>query len=119
MAIILVCDDVQTDRELMGSVVQSTGHVPEYAVDGEDAFNKATRIKPALILMDVVMPKENGFSACRKLKKEPSTANIPVVLVTSKSSSTDKFWGERQGADAYVVKPFSPAELAKVIKKFV
>lgn len=119
MAIVLVCDDMQTDRELMGGVVQSTGHVPEYATDGEEAFTKATKIKPSLILLDVVMPKENGFSTCRRLKKDPATSSIPVVLVTSKSSSTDKFWGERQGADAYIVKPFSPAELAKVIKKFV
>jgi twitching motility two-component system response regulator PilH len=117
--IILVVDDVQTDRELMGKVVSSTGNTPEYAVDGEEAMTKAKASKPALILLDVVMPVLDGFATCRKLKKDPDTAQIPVVLVTSKSSDTDKFWGEKQGADGYIVKPFTPDDLSKMIRKYV
>jgi twitching motility two-component system response regulator PilH len=117
--IILVVDDQQTDRDLMGKVVSSTGNTPEYAGDGEEAVAKAKSSKPALILLDVVMPKQDGFATCRKLKKDPDTAGIPIVLVTSKNTDTDKFWGEKQGADGYIVKPFSPDDLGKMIRKFV
>ena len=74
MPIILVVDDVQTDRELMGKVVSSTGNTPEYAADGEEAVDKAKASKPALILLDVVMPKQDGFATCRNLKKDALTA---------------------------------------------
>jgi CheY-like chemotaxis protein len=119
MATILVVDDVQTDRELIGKVVTATGHIPEYASDGEEAITKAKAVKPALILLDVVMPKQDGFATCRKLKKDPETAAIPVVLVTSKSGETDKFWGEKQGASDFIVKPFTPEDLSKAIRRFV
>ena len=115
MPIILVVDDVQTDRELIGKVVSSTGNTPEYASDGEEAVAKAKATKPSLILLDVVMPKQDGFATCRKLKKDADTAGIPVVLVTSKNTDTDKFWGEKQGADGYIVKPFSPEELIDTV----
>jgi twitching motility two-component system response regulator PilH len=116
---ILVVDDVQTDRELIGKVVSSTGNHPEYAADGEEAFDKANALKPALVLLDVVMPRQDGFATCRKLKKDADTGKIPVVLVTSKNTETDRFWAEKQGADGFIVKPFSPDELSKVIRKFV
>jgi twitching motility two-component system response regulator PilH len=116
---ILVVDDVQTDRELIGKVVQATGHHPEYAADGDEAFDKAKSLKPALVLLDVVMPKQDGFATCRKLKKDPDTAQIPVVLVTSKNTDTDRFWAEKQGSNGFIVKPFTPDELSRVIRKFV
>lgn len=65
------------------------------------------------------MPKQDGFATCRNLKKDPLTEKIPVVLVTQKNTETDRFWGEKQGAAAFISKPFSPDEMAKVIKKFV
>ena len=119
MRTILVVDDVQTDRELIGKVVTVTGHHPEYAADGEEALQKARALTPALILLDVVMPKQDGFATCRNLKKDPLTANIPVVFVTQKSTETDRFWGEKQGAAGFIAKPFSPDEMAAVIRKFV
>jgi CheY-like chemotaxis protein len=119
MATILVVDDVQTDRELIGKVVSTAGHHPEYASDGDEAVQKARSILPALILLDVVMPKQDGFATCRNLKKDPLTDKIPVVLVTQKNTETDRFWGEKQGAAAFISKPFSPDEMATVIKKFV
>jgi CheY-like chemotaxis protein len=119
MRTILVVDDVQTDRELIGKVVTATGNHPEYAADGDEAVQKARALAPALILLDVVMPKQDGFATCRTLKKDPLTAEIPVVLVTQKSTETDRFWGEKQGAAALIAKPFSPDEMASVIKKFV
>jgi twitching motility two-component system response regulator PilH len=119
MPTILVVDDVQTDRELIGKVVSSTGHHPEYAADGDEALVKARALKPALILLDVVMPKQDGFATCRSLKKDPETAEIPVVFVTQKNTETDRFWGEKQGAAAFIAKPFTPDEMAGVIRKFV
>ncbi|MFO0744409.1 MAG: response regulator [Myxococcota bacterium] len=118
MATILIVDDVQTDRELIGKVVMSAGHKPVYADDGADAVAAATTHKPALIFLDVVMPKMNGFNACRDLKKNPATAGIPVCLVTSKGTDSDKFWGKKQGADDHIVKPFTPASLSAVITRY-
>src|ERR1043166_6364201 len=75
--------------------------------------------RPNLILMDVVMPGRNGFQACRELKGHAEFARIPVVLVTSKNTESDKFWGHQQGADAYVVKPFTPEELLGTVERLV
>jgi twitching motility two-component system response regulator PilH len=119
MATILIVDDVQTDRELMGKVVTQAGHAAAYATDGDEVLAKAKQVKPGLILLDVVMPRMNGFNACRQVKQDPATANIPVVLVTSKGADSDKFWGKRQGADDHVVKPFSPEALIAIMKRYL
>jgi twitching motility two-component system response regulator PilH len=119
MATILIVDDVQTDRELLGRTVIAAGHHAVYAADGQEGIQRAKEVKPALILLDVVMPVLNGFSACRQLKADPETARIPVVLVTTKGGESDKFWGQKQGADDHVSKPFTPAELTAVIHRHV
>jgi len=119
MATVLVVDDMKTERELIGKVVTAAGHRAEFAVDGEEALSKAKTLKPSLVLLDVVMPKQDGFATCRKLKKDAETSAIPVVLVTSKSQDSDKFWGEQQGCDGYLVKPFSAPDLTNIIKKFL
>jgi twitching motility two-component system response regulator PilH len=119
LANIMIVDDQRTDRELIGKVVIAAGHQPIYVDDGANALDEATKSKPALILMDVVMPGMNGFNACRSLKQNAATSSIPVVLVTSKSAETDKFWGKKQGADDHVVKPFTPDVIRSVIDRFV
>jgi twitching motility two-component system response regulator PilH len=119
MATILIVDDVQTDRELLGKVVTKAGHFPIYATDGNEAIAKAKEAKPSLIFMDVVMPNMNGFNATRKLKQDPETQAIPVVLVTSKGGESDRFWGKKQGADEHVPKPFSPDMLLSTIRRLV
>lgn len=119
MSTILIVDDTRTDRELMAKVVASAGHQAVYAEDGEQALARTAELKPALVLMDVVMPTMNGFNACRKLKGNPTTSQIPVVLVTTKSTESDKFWGKKQGADDHIGKPFTPAELLNVIRRYV
>jgi CheY-like chemotaxis protein len=75
--------------------------------------------RPHLILMDVVMPLRNGFQACRELKGRVEFSHIPVVLVTSKSTASDKFWAQQQGADGFVTKPFTPEQLLSAVQKFV
>jgi twitching motility two-component system response regulator PilH len=116
---VLVVDDLKTDRELIGKVITSAGHHPEYAEDGDEAMEKAKTLQPALVFLDVVMPKQDGFATCRKLKKDPATESIPVVMVTSKSSDTDRFWAEKQGASDLIAKPFTPETLVAVLKKFL
>jgi twitching motility two-component system response regulator PilH len=119
MSTILIVDDVETDRLLMGTAIRQLGHQPEYAQDGEEAVVKAKALKPALVLLDVVMPKQDGFATCRVLKKDASTAGIPVVMVTAKNADTDRFWAQKQGCDGYVVKPFTPSALTEAVQKFV
>src|SRR5438309_6679336 len=75
--------------------------------------------RPSLILLDVVMPERNGFQACRELKGNDATRSIPVVIVSSKNTDSDKFWAQQQGADGYVIKPFTPAELLGAVQRFV
>src|SRR3546814_1851180 len=84
-------------------------------VCSSDLVEAAKRELPDLILMDVVMPNLNGFQAPRSITRDPSTKHIPVVLVTTKDKDTDRVWGMRQGAKAYLTKPFSESELAEAI----
>jgi twitching motility two-component system response regulator PilH len=119
MSVVLVVDDVKTDRELMGRVVSAAGHRAEYAESGDEAVKKAKTLKPALILLDVVMPGTDGFAACRALHKDPDTSSIPVVLVTQKATEADQFWGKKQGCADYVTKPFTPEQMTQVIRRFV
>jgi twitching motility two-component system response regulator PilH len=116
---VLVVDDLKTDRELIGKVVTAAGYHAEYAADGEQAIEKAKALHPALVLLDVVMPKQDGFATCRKLKKDADTASIPVVMVTSKNTDTDRFWAEKQGAADLIAKPFTPDALTAVLRKFL
>ncbi len=109
MATILIIDDTETDRQLARDQVL-------FATNGEEGLAKAKEAKPDLILLDVVMPKQDGFATCRALKKDAATANIPVVLITSKGAETDQFWGKRQGAAAYIVKPYGPEALKAAIQ---
>ena len=118
METILVVDDVQTDRELVGRVVTTAGHQAVYAANGQEAIEKAKALKPSLIFMDVVMPMQDGFKTTRSLKADPETAKIPVVLVTSKGTESDRFWGKRQGADDHVAKPFTPQSLLEIIRRY-
>lgn len=75
--------------------------------------------RPNLILLDVVMPQRNGFQACREIKGNSQYARIPVVMVSSKDTESDRFWAKQQGADGYVVKPFSSEELLGAVRSLV
>jgi len=109
---ILVVDDSPTDLRLMTAPLQEPGGYRVItAVDGEEALEKATRERPDLIVLDVVLPKKNGFQVCRQLKTSPGTQNIKVLMLTSKSQDSDRFWGLKQGADEYMTKPFEDEEL--------
>ena len=113
---ILVVDDSPTDRQFLSDLLNANGYKVSTAENAEDAIAKAKSLRPDLVLMDVVMPGQNGFQATRTLTKDEATKDIPVILCTSKSQETDKVWGMRQGARDYVVKPVSPADLLAKIQ---
>ncbi|QAU23848.1 response regulator [Dyella sp. M7H15-1] len=119
MARILIVDDSESQRTGITRIVEKLGHKAVTAKDGADGVEKARQEKPDLILMDVVMPNLNGFQATRTISKDPETAHIPIVLVTTKDQETDKVWGMRQGAKAYVTKPIKEEELATVLKELL
>ena len=115
MARILIVDD--SPSQLMGirRIVEKLGHEALTAEDGAAGVEAAKRELPDLVLMDVVMPNLNGFQATRSICRGDTTKHIPVVLVTTKDQETDRVWGMRQGAKAYMTKPFDETELAEVI----
>ncbi len=119
MAHILVVDDSPTETHIISTALEKQGHRISVAVDGKDGVEKATQIIPDLILMDVVMPELNGFQATRQLTKQPATANIPVIMVTTKDQKTDKMWAERQGAKGYITKPFVEDELIQEVNRLL
>lgn len=115
MARILIVDDSPSQLMGMKRIVEKLGHEALTAEDGAAGVEAAKANVPDLILMDVVMPNLNGFQATRAISKEASTAHIPIVLVTTKDQETDKVWGMRQGAKAYITKPFNENQLVEVI----
>ena len=119
MARILIVDD--SPSQLMGirRIVEKLGHDALTAEDGAAGVEAAKREIPDLILMDVVMPNLNGFQATRSITREDSTKHIPVILVTTKDQDTDRVWGMRQGAKAYITKPFSESELSELITQYL
>lgn len=119
MAKVLIVDDTPSQLALMAKVVSGMGHEVVAAGDGESCVAFARSEQPDLILLDVVMPNMDGFNACRRIKREQDTCKIPVIMVTTKDKESDKFWAERQGADGYLVKPFTPESLQKIIRLYI
>jgi twitching motility two-component system response regulator PilH len=117
MARILIVDDSPSQLLGIQRIVEKLGHETLTATDGAAGVEAAKAGMPDLVLMDVVMPNLNGFQATRTLKREATTKHIPVVLVTTKDQDTDRLWGMRQGAMAYITKPFSEDDLSEVIER--
>ncbi len=116
---ILVADDSETDRRLMKDALAGLDYEILTAVDGEEAVRIATEQRPPLVLLDIVMPKMNGFQVCRHLKTHADTKDTRVVLVSSKTQESDRFWGLKQGADGYLTKPFDDDELLATIAELL
>ncbi|MGD2028649.1 MAG: response regulator [Desulfobacterales bacterium] len=108
---VLVVDDSPTDLKLMSQPFLKQGYELVTATDGEEALKKAESEQPDLMVLDVIMPKINGFKVCRQIKTSAELKNIKIILLTSKNQDSDKFWGEKQGADAYITKPFDGQDL--------
>ena len=117
MAKILIVDDSPSQLLGIQRIVEKLGHESITAEDGAAGVEVAKRELPDMVLMDVVMPNLNGFQATRTLSREATTKHIPVILVTTKDQDTDRMWGMRQGAKAYITKPFSEDELSEVLER--
>ncbi|CAK8710517.1 MAG: response regulator [Candidatus Electrothrix sp. LOE1_4_5] len=112
---LLIVDDSPTELKLITDVFNTSEYDVVTAEDGEAGVEMAIAEKPELIILDVVMPKMNGFQACRKIKSLPDLENIPVILLTSKNQKSDEFWGKKQGADVYLTKPFHADQVLEAV----
>jgi twitching motility two-component system response regulator PilH len=108
---ILVVDDSPTDRQYLTEILSKSGYTVSSAASAEEALAKVKQAKPDLVLMDVVMPGQNGFQATRALTTDEATKHIPIIICSTKGQETDKVWGMRQGAKDYIVKPVKRADL--------
>ena len=115
---ILLVDDSKTELHHLTDVLSKRGYAVRTAENGDEAMRRLGEDKPDLILMDVVMPGQNGFQLTRAITRDPRFADVPVIMCTSKGLETDKVWGMRQGARDYVVKPVNTDELIGKIKNF-
>ena len=117
MSKIVLVDDVYAELRLIEGILKSANHTVVSYMSTDRLEEKLAIEKPDLIIMDVVMRGRNGFQACRDLKNDDRFKNIPVLLCTSKGQESDKFWGQQQGANAYVVKPFKPEGFLGAVTK--
>ena len=119
MSTVLVVEDSLTQMEVITSCLQRGGLNVMTAIDGNDAMTKINSQKPDAIILDVVLPNKSGFELCRDLKAEAGTSKIPVVICSTKASDMDKFWGMKQGADAYLTKPVDQELLLQTVKQLI
>lgn len=113
---VLLVDDSKTELMFLTDLLVKNGFSVKTAENAEDAFRQLAEEKPELILMDVVMPGQNGFQLTRAIARDPQYADIPIMLCTSKNQETDRVWGLRQGARDYITKPVNVGELMAKIK---
>jgi twitching motility two-component system response regulator PilH len=115
---ILLVDDSKTELHFLSDLLGKRGYTVRTAENAEEAMRRLGEEKPDLILMDVVMPGQNGFQLTRAITRDPRFSSVPVIMCTSKNQETDKVWGMRQGARDYIVKPVDADELVGKIKAF-
>ncbi len=112
---VVVVDDSPTSLRFVADTLRGAGYEVATAKDGEEAIELITANPPSGIVLDILLPKKNGFQVCRELKTNPITKDVRIILLSSKRQEADRFWGQRQGADAYVTKPIHPAELTAIV----
>jgi twitching motility two-component system response regulator PilH len=118
MGKVMVVDDALADRTLIETILRTAGHDVIARADGEGLEETVVAERPDVLLLDVVMPRRNGYEILRGLKKDGRTRATPVVLVTCRSAESDRLWGKRQGADDYIAKPFTAEDLLTVVTRF-
>jgi twitching motility two-component system response regulator PilH len=119
MSTVLVVEDSATQREMITDLLKGSGLSVTVATDGVEALERIQGKCPDLVVLDIVMPRMNGYEVCRRLKSDPKTQNVPVVMCSSKGEEFDRYWGMKQGADAYIAKPFQPTELVGTVKQLL
>ncbi|AOW98499.1 MAG: response regulator [Moorea sp. SIO1F2] len=116
MSKVLIVEDNLAQLELMARYLRDSGNTVICIADAKDALDKAVTEKPDVIVLDIVMPGMSGFELCRSLKNHRDTTSIPIVICSSKNQDIDRLWGMKQGADAYLTKPFSKQQLVDIVK---
>ena len=113
----MVVDDAQADLVMMESILRTAGHQVVTYSDGDRLEENVATELPDVLLLDVVMPKRNGYELLRRVKRNERTRHTPVVLVTCRNGDSDRIWGKRQGADDYITKPFTSVELLSAVTR--
>jgi twitching motility two-component system response regulator PilH len=114
---VLVVDDSPTGRHAASHLLEKRGYQVTTAVDGADALEKIASARPMLVVLDIVLPKMNGYEVLRQLRASETTRGIKVILVSSRSQESDRFWGLKQGADDYIAKPYQDEALLAAVRK--
>ncbi len=119
MSKVLVVEDSPPQREMISALLKHSGMTVTSASDGVEALEQILEDCPDIVVLDIVMPRMNGYELCRRLKDNPKTKELPVVMCSTKGEEFDRYWGMRQGANAYIAKPFQPQELVSTVKKLL
>ncbi|HEY7651137.1 MAG TPA: response regulator [Methylomirabilota bacterium] len=118
MGKVMVVDDAYSELQVMETILKSAGHEVLTYLDGDQLEDKIAAEQPDVVLLDVVMPKRNGFDVLRALRRDSRTRQTRVVVVSSKNQDSDRAWGIKQGADEYLPKPFTPEQLLTAVRRF-
>jgi twitching motility two-component system response regulator PilH len=119
MVTILVVDDSHTSREMLADLLKQQGITVIQAIDGLDGQTKLATETPDVVITDLIMPNMNGYELCRWIKKNDKTKHIPVIICSTKDEEFDRYWGMKQGADAYIPKPFNTEDMLATLKKLL
>jgi twitching motility two-component system response regulator PilH len=116
---VMVVDDAVSELKMIESILKAAGHQVISYQDGELLEDHVVQERPDVLLLDIVMPKRNGYEVLRGIRRDPRTKDTPVVFVSSKNQESDRLWGQRQGAADYLAKPFTAEQLLGVVRQFV
>lgn len=116
---VMVVDDALSELKVIEGILKSAGHQVVSYQDGEQLEDRVVEERPDVLLLDIVMPKRNGYEVLRGIRRDPRTKDTPVVFVSSKNQESDRLWGRRQGAADYLAKPFTAEQLLGVVRQFV
>jgi len=116
MGMVLVVDDSALAREMLVTELRRSGFTVDTAIDGAEAKVKIEARLPVLVVTDLIMPNVNGYELCRWIKTNAKTQKLPVIMCSTKSEDFDRYWGMKQGADAYITKPYQPKDMINAVK---
>jgi twitching motility two-component system response regulator PilH len=119
MAKILIAEDSATAAAVLSRALAPLGHTILVASDGEEAERQILQEHPDLVILDIIMPKVNGFQLCRSIRSNPKIKDLPIIVVSSMDRESDRYWGMKQGADEYMVKPVDPDELMDKVRQYL
>jgi len=119
MSTVLVVDDSSMLREMISDLLTRSGLKVIQARDGLEGKEQIQAKCPDLVVVDIIMPRMNGYELCRWIKSDSKAQNIPVIMCSTKDEEFDRYWGKKQGGDAYITKPFQPQELIETVKQLL